>query len=225
MLLWPCLNQPEASKGYSSYAHLVPGVVVIPVKSFSLAKGRLAGDLDPRSRARLGMALAQHVAATVVEAGQIPLIVTADPEVAVWATRSGYPSLPDPDDGLDAAADTGVDWALQSGSYWLVLHSDLPLLDVSDVDALSRHLAARRDVIAPSADGGTSAIGSSERVEFGFGVASFHHHLRMLSDPHVVARRGLLLDVDSPHDLSAASNTKRGKWLLDILGVDPPMDP
>jgi 2-phospho-L-lactate guanylyltransferase len=208
--------------GYSSYADHVPGVVIIPIKSLSLAKGRLAGGVDAQARARLGMALAQHVASTVVDAGQIPLIVTADPDVGEWATRSGFPSLPDPGDGLDVAAQTGVDWALQSGSFWLVLHSDLPLLDTSDIDALTRPLKARRDVIAPSADGGTSAIGSTERIGFGFGPASFHHHLHLLDDPKVIVRLGLLLDVDSPIDLAAASTSKRGTWLEDVVPGDAP---
>lgn len=210
--------------GYSSYARVVPGVVVIPVKSFALAKRRLAGGLDAPTRARLGMALAQHVASTVTEAGQIPLIVTADRDVAEWSTRSGFPSLPDPGDGLDVAAQTGVEWAMQSGTFWLVLHSDLPLMETPDIDALTLPLEAHRDVIAPSADGGTSAIGSSERVAFAFGVSSFQHHLRALNDPQVIVRSGLLLDVDSPIDLSAASTTKRGRWLLDVVAGDAAAD-
>lgn len=179
--------------------------------------GRLAGAVDPRIRARLGKALAQKVASTVIDAGQMPLIVTAAPDVAEWATKSGFPSLPDPGDGLDMAAQTGVDWALHSGSSWLVLHSDLPLIETSDIEALARPLAAGRDVIAPSADGGTSAIGSRDRVDFAFGVASFHRHLNSLIDPEVVARRGLLLDVDSPGDLAAASTSDRGRWLEEAL--------
>jgi 2-phospho-L-lactate guanylyltransferase len=195
----------------------VPCVVIIPVKSFALGKHRLAGALDPQARARLGKALAQHVASTVVEAGEMPLVVTADPDVAEWATRSGFPALADPGDGLDVAARTGVDWAQQSESFWLVLHSDLPLLQPSDVAALTRPLEAGQDVIAPSADGGTSAIGSAEKVDFAFGVASFHHHLHTLRNPYVAVRRGLLLDVDSPGDLAAASTNHRGRWLADIL--------
>ncbi|HEX6301428.1 MAG TPA: 2-phospho-L-lactate guanylyltransferase [Acidimicrobiia bacterium] len=193
------------------------GVVIIPVKSFSLGKGRLAGAVDPHTRARLGKALAQNVASTVIDAGQMPLIVTAAPDVAEWATKSGLPSLPDPGDGLDMAARTGVDWALHSGSSWLVLHSDLPLIGTSDIEALARPLDAGRDVIAPSADGGTSAIGSRDRVDFSFGVASFHRHLNSLNDPEVVARRGLLLDVDSAGDLQAASTSDRGRWLEEAL--------
>lgn len=195
----------------------MPGVVIIPVKSFILGKRRLAGAVDPLKRARLGRVLAQHVAATVVDAKQMPLIVTADPDVAEWATRSGFPSLPDPGDGLNAAAHTGVDWARHSGSHWLVLHSDLPLLAPPDVDALTRPQDEGRDVIAPSADGGTSAIGSRDSIEFAFGPASFHHHLQVLVDPQVIARPGLLLDVDSPADLAAAATTEQGEWLGDVL--------
>jgi len=200
----------------------VAGIVIIPVKSFSLGKRRLAGAVDPKARARLGEALAENVASTVIDAGQMPLIVTADPVVAEWAIRSGFPSLPDPDEGLDTAAQTGVDWALQSGSFWLLLHSDLPLIGTSDIDALTQPLNARRDVIAPSADGGTSAIGSRERVNFSFGAASFHRHLNSLTDPEVVARRGLLLDVDSPADLRAVSTSDRGRWLEEVLAEAPP---
>jgi 2-phospho-L-lactate guanylyltransferase len=192
-------------------------VVVIPVKSFTLGKGRLARALDPEARARLGKALAQHVASTVLEAGEMPLVVTSDPDVAEWATRSGFPSLADPGDGLDVAARTGMEWAQQSESFWLILPSDLPLLHSSDVTALTQPLKAGRDVIAPSADGGTSAIGSRETVDFAFGLASFHHHLQALKSPHVAVRRGLLLDIDSPRDLTAASTTHRGRWLADIM--------
>jgi 2-phospho-L-lactate guanylyltransferase len=200
-----------------AYARPVPGVVVIPVKSFTLGKGRLASALDPEARARLGKGLAEHVASTVAESGEMPLVVTSDPDVAEWATRSGFPALADPGDGLDVAARTGMEWAQQSDSFWLILHSDLPLLHSSDVAALTRPLEAGQDVIAPSADGGTSAIGSGEAVDFAFGSASFHHHLQELRNPHVAVRRGLLLDIDSPGDLAAATTTQRGRWLGDII--------
>lgn len=208
---------PDRPGGYSLYARVVPGVVIIPVKSFSMGKRRLAGAVDPGTRARLGRGLAEHVASTVASAGQMPLVVTADPEVADWAMRSGFPSLPDPGNGLDLAAHTGVDWARHSGGFWLVVHSDLPLLDPADISALTRPLDNRRDVIAPSSDGGTSAIGSWGAVDFAFGIASFHHHLHALDNPQVIARPGLLLDVDAPVDLNAASRTNRGRWLREIL--------
>lgn len=192
-------------------------VVIIPVKSFRLGNQRLAHALDEQTRARLGKALADHVAATVSSVGLVPLVVTADPEVAEWSTRAGFPSLADPAQGLDAAASTGVDWALSTQSSWIVLHSDLPLVGPSDIEALSGPVGEGGSVIAPSADGGTSAIGSEAAVRFSFGASSFHRHLLRITTPRVVARTGLLLDIDSPRDLAAAMATGRGAWLEEAL--------
>lgn len=192
--------------------------MIVPVKSFALGKQRLAGALSPDARAQLGRALAEHVATTVVSAGLLPLVVTADGEVAEWSTLAGFPSIPDPADGLDAAATAGMQWAMASASSWIVLHSDLPLLGVSDLSALDSALTEGRVVIAPSADGGTSAIGSHGTVAFSFGVCSFHSHLGALGDPAVVTRPGLLLDIDSPADLKAALSTPRGRWLRAVIG-------
>jgi 2-phospho-L-lactate guanylyltransferase len=195
----------------------VPTTVIIPIKSFRLGKQRLAETLDDSRRARLGRALAGPVAGTVESASLIPLIVSADPDVAGWATTSGFPSLPDPGTGLNAAAATGVEWADRAGSRWIVLHGDLPLLDVADVSCLGEISATGRSVIAPSADGGTSAIGGMGPFSFSFGTASFHRHLPRLESPEVVVRAGLSLDVDSPNDLMSAAASARGHWLEDVL--------
>lgn len=195
----------------------VPIVAVIPVKSFSLGKQRLTGALDPGTRARLARALADHVATTTAEAGLMPLIVTADGHVAEWATRAGFPSVADPGTGLDAAASTGVEWARQSGSDWIVLHADLPLVSPDDIPALTGPLADR-PVVAPSSDGGTSAIGVRGKTDFSFGPASFHRHLKMFPDSEIVTRPGFLLDIDSPADLRAAVSTPEGRWIRDVIG-------
>lgn len=195
----------------------MPTVVIIPVKSFRLGKQRLSDTLDDHSRETLGHALAGHTAASVEQAGLIPLIVTADPHVVEWATMSGFPSLGDPGDGLSVAARSGVQWANVSSSNWIVLHSDLPLLDSSDVQVVNEIVSGGRPAIAPSSDGGTSAIGSVGEFEFEFGVGSFHRHLRRLPNAAVVMRPGLALDVDSRNDLIVAANTPRGAWLHEVL--------
>lgn len=182
----------------------MPEVAIIPVKSFRMGKQRLSGSMEPAEREHLGRRLAGHVAATVESAGLIPLVVTADPDVVAWATASAFPSLPDPGDGLDAAAATGVDWAAQSGSAWVVLHADLPLLTHADVTSIAEVVRSGTPAIAPSSDGGTSAIGWQGRFAFSFGVGSFHRHLARLESPRVFTRIGLLLDIDSPDDLAAA---------------------
>ena len=192
-------------------------VAVIPIRSFAMGKLRLSPILDPEVRSRLGRALADHVTATTRSAGLTTLIVTPDPEVTRWADDSSLPSVDDPRGGLDGAAAAGAAWARGQGSAWMVLHSDLPWLTGDDLDVLRQPLEQGRTVLAPSSDGGTSAIGGSGTVPFSFGRASFHRHLVVLDDPQVVARPGLLLDVDSPVDVIAAMSAERGHWLTDLI--------
>jgi 2-phospho-L-lactate guanylyltransferase len=191
---------------------------VIPVKSFRLAKQRLSEALDAGQRERLGRALAEHTAVVTEAVGLIPLIVTADAEVAAWATNVGFPSLPDPGIGLDAAAHAGTLWAASAGIPWVVLHCDLPLLQEADLEDLVSKSENGEPFLAPSADGGTSAIGSTGAFEFSFGPGSFHRHLARLPRARIVFRPGLAHDVDAPNDLRTAMTTARGEWLVEIVG-------
>ena len=195
----------------------MPCVVIIPVKSFAMGKQRLADALTPQARILLGQGLADHVASTAASVGLLPLIVTADAEVAEWATLARFPSIADPGDGLNVAATSGVEWATAAESDWMVVHSELPLVTAHHLTTLADALARGADVIAPSADGGTSAIGAHTPIAFSFGVSSFHHHLQRLDNPTVVTRPGLLLDIDSVDDLEAAFATTRGGWIRDLI--------
>ncbi len=196
----------------------MPTVAVLPVKPFRLGKGRLADSLSVDTRVALGEAFALHTADLAAAAGMIPLIVAGDLEVAEWALVRGIPTVEDPGDDLSAAATAGVEWAQAAGSRWLVLHCDLPLLDVSELVDLEHALEEHRTAIAPSADGGTSALGGIEPIPFAYGPGSFYRHLVRAPDAMVVARAGLLHDVDSPADLLSARNHPRGAWLGAVLG-------
>lgn len=194
----------------------MPAIAVIPVKSFSLGKQRLAEALTQSQRASLGKAMVEHVADVVADAGLIPVLVTADPKVATWAAGQAIPSIPDPGQGLNAAAVEGVNWAGHSGARWMILHSDLPLLTTEDLNAFWES-AGDGDAIAPSSDGGTSAVTSRATIEFCFGPASFSRHLARLDDPAVFSSTGFLHDIDSPADLEAASAHRRGHWIGQVL--------
>ena len=188
----------------------MPTIAIIPVKSFSEGKLRLATAIDDLRRLALGRALAGHVAKTVVECDITPLIIAGDPEVASWAKVAGFPTVPDPGTGLNAAATSGVERATQTENRWIIIHADLPLLRPDDLDAMTELTG---DVIAPSSDGGTSALSATRSIDFEYGSASFHRHLPRLRSPTVVARPGLLHDVDSPADLDSALHHPLGSWL------------
>jgi len=190
-------------------------VAVMPVKSFRLGKGRMADSLTVEVRAQLGRRLAERTAGLAIEVGMVPLLVAGDADVAAWALALGLPSIPDPGGGLDAAAGSGVDWANVSSSPWLVLHADLPLLTGRELEDVTEAVAAG-PVIAPSADGGTSALGSSGEASFSFGPGSFRRHLGRFPGARVITRLGLLHDVDSVDDLESARLHPRGRWLDEI---------
>lgn len=194
----------------------MPTVAVIPVKSFSAGKQRLSGAISPQARSSLGMAMVERVSEVAVEAGLIPVLVTADPEVATWAAGRAIPSIPDPGRGLDAAAHAGVEWATAGNSGWMVLHSDLPLLTAGEIHSFLT-AAGDGEAIAPSSDGGTSAITSRRRISFVYGPSSFSRHLARLDRPSIVALTGFLHDLDSPDDLESARSHPRGRWIEAIL--------
>ena len=194
----------------------VPIVAILPVKPFRLGKGRLAESMSVDARVALGEAFALHTADLAAAAGMIPLVVAGDPEVAEWALIRGIPTVEDPGTGLSAAAAAGVEWAKAADCLWLVVHCDIPLLLVGELFELAEALESSGAVIAPSADGGTSAFGGRESVEFAYGPGSFHRHLARAPEAIVIARTGLLHDVDSPTDLDSARHHARGEWLMAV---------
>jgi 2-phospho-L-lactate/phosphoenolpyruvate guanylyltransferase len=159
----------------------------------------------PESQRRtVAESLATRVVNAARAAGLLTLVVTADPEVGRWADATGVEVVSDPDEGLDAASRAGAHWAERHHVRWLVLHADLPLISPADVSVLATVVLNGRDPIAPSSDGGTSALSSRKPILFRYGPGSFHRHLAQLADPVVIARRGLLHDLDTPDDLTSA---------------------
>lgn len=196
----------------------MPVAALIPIRSFAAGKGRLAAVLSENQRFQLGTALAERTIGAVESAGVIPAVVTSAPDVADWAIISGLVVIPESSPGLDQAAADGVEWARTMGLQWIVLHSDLPLVRADDLITLAELTAEARATIAPSLDGGTTAISSPDIVDFSYGPGSFHRHLNKLGTPEVVSRVGLLHDLDSPDDLNSALSHPEGVWLKNIVG-------
>ena len=92
-----------------------------------------------------------------------------------------------------------------------------PTVSSTDLEWLAEVVASGRSVLSPSADGGTSAVGSSLPIEFQYGPGSFHRHLAQLSDPTIVVSPGLGLDIDRYRDLVAAAEHRGGGWLRSFL--------
>jgi 2-phospho-L-lactate guanylyltransferase len=178
--------------------------VLVPVKRFSAAKGRLTGVLDDSERARLAEWMATGVLDVVVD---LPTFVACDDEaVAAWATRLGAQVIWGAGLGLNGAVDDGVDHISASGyDHVLVSHADLAipgaLLDVASEGCITLVPDRRHD--------GTNVMSfpAAHRLRAAYGGGSFGRHLRQAlamgtvpvevrSDPH------LSVDLDTPRDLA-----------------------
>jgi 2-phospho-L-lactate/phosphoenolpyruvate guanylyltransferase len=178
--------------------------VLVPVKRFTAAKGRLTGVLDDRDRARLAEWMATRVLDVVAE---IPTFVACDDEqVATWATRTGAQVIWGAGLGLNGAVDDGVDHIVANGfDHVLVSHADLALpgalLDVARADCITLVPDRRHD--------GTNVMSfpAAHRLRAAYGGGSFTRHLEQAMAEGAVpvevrSDHHLSLDLDTPRDLA-----------------------
>lgn len=195
--------------------------VLVPIKSFRAAKGRLAGVLDPAARADLS----RMMAAKVLAAGRpFPtFVVCDDDDVAAWAGEHGADVLWTPGLGLNGAIDHAIDVVTGKGAeHVVVAHSDLPLATTFG------HLVIDGTVtLVPDhqLDGtNVQSRPTSLRLDAGYGAASFRRHLtaalgaghpvRVVTDPR------LARDVDTIDDLRHLE-VAFGFDPISAEGVDP----
>ena len=190
----------------------VTPTVLIPVKGFRLAKGRLADRLTEAERSDLARTMASQV---VKAAGSLDVRIVCDnEEVAEWARAVGAEVLWIDADGLNPAitaavaaleAAPGPDDATAVSGHVVIAHADLPHAETLDGLAEpgtvtivpDRHLDGTNVMALPLGTG----------FEFHYGPGSFGAHraeaLRCGLDLRVRRVAALEFDIDTPDDLAA----------------------
>ncbi|MEZ5340085.1 MAG: 2-phospho-L-lactate guanylyltransferase [Acidimicrobiales bacterium] len=179
--------------------------VLIPVKSFDAAKGRLAETLTPEARSNLAQAMASQV---VAAARPLPTyVVCDDDEVAAWAVEAGASVIWRPANGLNDAVTKARD-ALRSLGFerLIVAHGDLPfataLAWVDHGHGVTILTDRRQD--------GTNVLALPLDVDFVFayGAGSANNHqleaARLGLTCNLIHDERLGWDVDTPEDLVGA---------------------
>ena len=178
--------------------------VLIPVKRFNAAKGRLRGAVSEQHRARLAEWMATQVVAAVAE---IPTFIACDDDgVRRWAEAHGASVIWGPNLGLNRAVDDGVEHLVRSGARQIIVtHADLPR-----PDAL-RNVASPgvRTLVPDRRHDGTNVMSfpAEATIRAAYGGGSFRRHLEgSMGDDHVPVEvredRDLSLDVDTLADLN-----------------------
>lgn len=188
-------------------------VVLVPVKSFDLAKGRLSDRLDPGDRNRL----ARRMAAGVIAAARpLPTYVVCDSDlVADWAAEVGIGVLEVTATGLNPAMTEAVVMVASMGHDRVIItHSDLPLAE--DLTWLDREPFDRGVVVVTDRHGtGTNVLALPLNLDpsfifhYGAGSAELHRAEaeRLGLEVRVIEDERLGWDLDTPDDLTA--------WLAD----------
>ncbi len=187
--------------------------VLMPLKNLAAAKDRLSSLLTSHQRGTLAVAMATDVLETVLEwsaCRSITLIVGAGWE-QTFADRQRVTVVHEfslPGKGLNQLLECGLT-RLQS-AHKIILHGDLPLLTMNDLDMIASALEGNDLAICPDyRQTGTNAIGFScdQFFPLQFGEDSFSRHcadaslrgLRWVS----VQSETLSADVDLPDDLQS----------------------
>jgi len=180
--------------------------VVIPLRSFTRGKSRLAGVLDADAHEQFVRELADRAA----DAAQAhpTVVVSSAPEVVEWATARRLAVIADRG-SLDAAARDGRAWVVKQGcTRVVVVHADLP--DIVTLDAVTGDGPDPVAVIVPChRDDGTPvlSIPVAARFDFSYGAGSFERHRAAAAGAGLTVRverdRALRFDVDGPDDLAA----------------------
>jgi 2-phospho-L-lactate guanylyltransferase len=207
---------------------------LVPVQSLAAGKSRLAGALPRGALERLALAMLGDLVEALRGAGELErvVVVTPDARVADAADASGAEPLLRDDPGLNAALDAGARVLAARGlETLLVVLGDVPAAEPAELRLLFtalRGLGGRGVVLAPSRDGGTSALLRApwDAIPNRFGKESAAAHREAAARAGLAYSElplpSLAVDFDRPEDaeaLRAAAGAPRTRALLAELGL------
>jgi len=207
---------------------------LVPVKALAAGKSRLAGRLPRGALERLALAMLGDVVGALRQVAEIErvVVVTPDPRVAEEAAALGAEPMLRDDAGLNPALDAGARALAAAGARsLLVVLGDVPAVRPTDVALLFealRGLGGRGVVLAPSRDGGTSALlrapWDAIPNRFGKHSAAAHREATLLAGlPYSeLPLASLAVDLDRIEDaeaLIASPDAPRTRALLEELGL------
>lgn len=206
---------------------------VVPVKTLPSAKSRLLPWLDRASVERLAIAMLGDVLETLQQVRQLDRIAVAtpDPRLADVARKAGAEVLSTSVDGLNPAVEAACAvLAPTADDAALVVLGDVAGAQAVDIEALLGAVAQHGVALAPSNDGGTSALLRAPRdiIPAAFGPDSARAHRELAASAgaafEAIALPSLAIDIDEREDLekfaSSGPTGRRTRALLRELLPD-----
>ncbi len=193
---------------------------IVPFRSFSGGKRRLAGVLQEAERVQLNRLLLTHVLQVVRDCPDIDrsLVVSPDQDALALAGKLGVESLleegePDLNSALRYAAETA---RAASANALLVIAADLPALQVADITAFIERDEGGGPVVLIAPDRherGTNLLYQRplDAIPFCFGSDSYSEHSQAARQRGIsiaeYRSHGAGFDLDQPADLALYRQT------------------
>jgi len=188
---------------------------IVPVKSLAASKSRLLPALDRASLERLSVAMLEDVVDALLGVASLDrvAVVTPDPQVAAAMRTSSAEVLLRDVAGLNPSIDAAADeLAREPGDATLVVLGDVAGARSDELGQLVEACEEPGVALAPSSDGGTSALlrRPARVIPSGFGPDSAARHRALASAAGVpfteIALASLAVDVDERDDLLKLAN-------------------
>jgi 2-phospho-L-lactate/phosphoenolpyruvate guanylyltransferase len=185
---------------------------LIPVKSLTTAKSRLAPSFSQHQRERLVLDMLHHVLCVLLDSelfGKVS-VVSSDKQVLEQAYLWGARAMTEEQHGHNQALHAAALREKADGTTALLtISADLPLLTTQEIRCFFEQSLQHEIVLAPSRDGtGTNAIlvRPPLAVPYLFGTNSLQRFLEAARQRHLSYSTyhsiGLALDIDTVDDLN-----------------------
>jgi len=187
---------------------------ILPVRSFTSGKSRLASVFSDKDRTELNISLFRN---TVLKLRQSRLktdiiVVTSDDSVVNACERQGVISIKDmsPVSNLSYAVQLGAEEARHRMANWICyIPVDLPLLDTNSIDsAVELAVQFNSSLIVPGKSSDTTAMlltRSQIDISYSFGPGSFWRHFNSLINAYtslfVYRNHSIETDLDEADDV------------------------
>ena len=184
---------------------------VVPVKALAASKSRLFPERPRGDVEALSLAMMSDVIACLLAVPGVHrvAVVTPDAAVAERAEACGAEALLRPDPGLNPAVEAASAELAEPGGDVLVVLGDVAAADPGELARLLAEAPARGVALAPSSDGGTSALlrRPADVIPARFGRDSARRHRDAATRAGVplleLALPSLAIDVDLGEDARA----------------------
>jgi 2-phospho-L-lactate guanylyltransferase len=191
---------------------MMRAILLVPFKSLTTAKQRLAEVLDAEQRSQLAEAMLRDVLAAAGGVGERidVAIVTGDPRAQELAAEHGFLTIEDTrNESETAAIEMATQWATQKGyDATIVVPADIPLIAAEELHRVLDAAPVEGAVFVPAYDRrGSNCIlrRPASIIPLRFGNDSFLPHCEAMrktgKELIILEVAGIGLDIDNPNEL------------------------